>query len=267
MKTFFIVLFALVAIISCKDTERNSPALQGTINDELFRAIDSRAVKQEDGSYIIQGITENEALTLKIRQGFTGVFEVGGESSNYASFEDFNGYAYLTNPNGEGEIVVSDFDTISKIISGTFKFKAILQGIDTIAVQRGVFFEVPFYFEPQDEPNIPNAGTFVAHINEAPFNAFTVTAAQAGNTITIAGTTPSKSIIINVPIDVSEGTHLIPEVGYTASYTEGSTTEEAVSGNISIVSHDPVIRKIKATFSFQTATKNISLGQFNITYQ
>jgi len=41
-------------VVACDTVETYSPAMQDTIDNVLFRTLDSRAVENQDGSFIIQ---------------------------------------------------------------------------------------------------------------------------------------------------------------------------------------------------------------------
>ncbi|RMA66374.1 DUF6252 family protein [Ulvibacter antarcticus] len=271
MKRLFFVFIISIVIVGCENTQVYDPALQAQLDNELFRSLDAQAKENEDGTYVIQGITQHETLTLKIATLQVGEYQLGGTSPNFASFENFNGDTYYTNPNGEGKVTISSYDPAARIVSGTFNFVAIIEGVDTIAVNSGVFFEAPIRvpeleIDDDDEPNT-NAGTFVSYINDNPFNPFSVSAERVSNAIVIKGSTTNREIVIRLPLDVAAGNISLPHNGYFASYEDGDGTETAVSGNIIVFEHLPASNKVKGTFSFQTATKSISLGQFNVFYE
>ena len=76
MKKYALLIFAAVAFISCEDIQDNSPGLQTEINDVFFRANDARAKKNDDNSYVIQGYTQDEILTLFIESPVNGVYKL-----------------------------------------------------------------------------------------------------------------------------------------------------------------------------------------------
>jgi hypothetical protein len=266
MKRIMLLIFAAITMVGCENIETNSPALQGELDDIFFEAIDARAVENEDGSFNILGVTQDETLTLHINKSQLGTYPLGAGKPNYAIFEDANGNLYATNPEGDGEIVLTDRCISCGLLSGTFRFNAVLTGIDTITAQKGIFFEVRFPTASDDDPQT-NAGTFVAQIDGTQFNPFTVAAANTGNNIVITGASTSNTILLRFPVDVTQGNYTLPMTGFQASFTNGAVTETAESGVIIIVEHDPAARTIKGTFSFETASASITVGQFNVTYQ
>jgi len=145
MKNLLILAFAAILLYSCEDIETNSPAFQGSIDNVTFKATDSRVIQNDDGSYSIQGVTINETMTLKISSTNVGTYIVGGTSGNYATLENSLGIIYNTNPEGSGEIVITNSDASFNTISGNFNFTAMVSGVDTIRVHNGVFFEVRYF--------------------------------------------------------------------------------------------------------------------------
>jgi len=268
MKRILGILVLITAFYSCENLEDNTPALQLTVDQEFIEAIDARATENEDGSFLIQGITRVESLTLRIPSGTPGEYNLGGTSPNYATFENALGDAYTTNPDGSGRVIITNWDTSAKTLSGTFKFNAVLPERDTLFVQEGVFFQVPYGgLESIDDDTPPNAGTFVARVDGVTFNPFTITAVGTANAIIITGSNTSRTITLRVPNDVLMGGYEIPQSGFDASYMDSVIDESADLGNFTIFEHDMERRTIKGTFSFLTANKTISQGQFNVTYE
>ena len=273
MKKYALLIFAAIAFVSCEDIQDNSPGLQSEINDVFFRALDARATQNDDGSYVIQGYTQDEILTLRVSAPSAGVYEVGGDSKNFASFEDALGNFHVTSPNGGGQIEIPEggWDTSDKTLSGTFTFNTITPGIDTLTVHSGVFYRVPYGFglnEPiQSPPPNGNAGTFVASVDNSDFNPITVTAVHVENSIIITAETATVTIWLRIPINADIGSYSLPRPGFKARYIDINGTEEAIGGNIIVIGNDPLARKIKGTFSFETDNHKVNIGQFNVIYE
>lgn len=256
---------------SCKKTEVTDIVLQAEIDNTFFRALDARITKNEDGTFLIQGITEQESLTMKVANLEVRTYIFGGTSANYASFENLNGDTYFTNPNGEGRVTISNYDEEAQTASGSFDFMAIIEGVDTIAVQNGLFYQAQILNFSGDGGIIidpaTNAGTFACHIDGNPFNPSNVSALVSSDFIVIEGYTGNKSITIKLPIDVEPNGYTLPRMGFSADYEDWDGLEDSISGDVIVFSHDPIDKKIKGTFFFLTAAKTITLGQFNVTYQ
>jgi hypothetical protein len=272
MKTTLVTLFIVAFIASCTVQEDNTPALQSTIDENFFGAIDARAVENEDGSFYIQGTTQNQDLTMYVTSPSPGSYSFGGDSDNFATFKASNQVTYFTNPFGEGQAIITNWDAVNRTLTGRFNFTATVVGVDTIKVTNGIFYKVPYDFAQEedpvvDPPTIINAGSFAAKVDDVLFAPFTVSAIHNDGFIRVTGSTSMESISITIPSALLEGVHQITESGFTASYRLGATTEPAISGQVIIVSHDVANRIIKGTYSFLTENHSITIGQFNVTYQ
>lgn len=265
MKKIILLLFvSIIAFSSCEDIQDNGSVIQATIDSVFFKSFDARGSRL-DNEITLQGFTNDEVLTLHLESFQLGDYELGGSRTSFATFENSNGNIYSTNPLGSGTIKITDRCISCGWLTGTFNFNAVLPGIDTIAVEKGVFFEV-FFGGETDAQDPANAGSFSARVNDVPFSPITVTAIESGNSILIAGATASSSILIRLPLDVENGNQPLPENGYQANYTINATPENAVEGNISIITHDTANKIISGTFAFNTENYMISSGQFNVTY-
>ncbi len=265
MKKIILLLFVgVLAFSSCENVEDNSTVIQAEVDSVFFKSFDAIGTRLEDGSITMQGITDNEILTLHISGFQLGSYTLGGGSESYAAFEDSDGNIYATNPNGEGVINVTDRCISCGWLSGDFRFSAILNGVDTTYVSKGIFFDVSF--GASDDDDSPNAGSFSAQIDGTPFTPISVSAVDSGNSLLISGAETIKSIIIRVPVDVEVGNYSLPRSGFEASLAEGAVTQNATTGNISVVTHNVAARTISGSFSFITAQNTVSEGQFNVTY-
>jgi hypothetical protein len=264
MKKIFLLLFVgILAFSSCENVEDNSTVIQAEIDSVFFKSFDAIGTRLEDGSITMQGITDNEVLTLHLSGFQLGSYTLGGGSESYATFEDSNGNIYTTSPNGEGIINLTDRCISCGWLSGDFRFSAILNGLDTTYVSKGVFFDVSFGTGDDDSPN---AGSFSAQIDGTPFTPISVSAVDSGNSLIISGAETIKSIIIRVPVNVEVGNYALPQSGFQASLAEGAVNQNATEGNISVITHNVAARTISGSFSFITSQNTVSEGQFNVTY-
>ncbi len=264
MKNLLLLLIAALFVVSCEDLETNSPALQAEIDNVIFKASNARAYQNNDGIYHVEGITLNETLKLKVSNINVGTYVVGGTSANSATFENLIGSVYTTDPEGSGEVVITERNTSINAISGTFNFKAMVSGIDTITIHNGVFFEVPY---AGGNGSNPNDGTLVADVDGVHLSPSTVNAADSGDSVVILASNTNSSIFIKVPIDVEAGSYDLPETGFDAKYTLDNVGENAISGTIVIISHNVETKTMAGTFSFTTANHVIEGGHFNVSYQ
>ena len=264
MKKFILLLFvATIVFSSCEDTQDNATVIQATIDSTFFRANGAIGGENEDASVTLQGLTDDEVLTVNFSDNTSGTYTFN-QGNNYAIFESASGLVYTTKDGGSGSVTVSSWDTAG-FITGDFQFVAIAAGLDTIYVDKGIFYRVPF--GSGETNNTTNAGSFSAQLDGALFVTVTVTAVDSGNSLLISGATASGMILLRLPTEVTVGNYSLPSTGFQATYSEGSNSENANNGNISVVSHDTAARTISGTFSFVTDTHEITNGQFQVTYE
>lgn len=266
MKKFLFLLMAIVPFLSCEDTETNDVALQAKINNRLYQSTDVRATLGENDGVVIRGTNVDEALTLKLNDLREGVFNLRPGTSNSAKFEDSFGNVFKTNPEGEGTVEISEVDLVNGTITGTFNFSAMMPGVDTVYVSRGVIYRVPFGMD------LPGADTgeniFKAKIDGEPFSALMVSAQLHGDEIVMSGTSPEGLIILTVPEGVEPGRYAVTEDGvdFDAVYQNSDNPEPTLQGEINIESHNVDEKTIKGTFWFNTTSHEITEGTFEVVY-
>jgi len=266
MKRMILLLFvAIIAFSSCEDIEDNSPAMQGVIDSVFFKASDVLGQMNEDGSFTMQGITQNEKLTLHIKKAQTGTYLLGEGRANFATYEGPDGNLYTTAPFGEGQIELTDRCISCGWLTGSFRFTAVSPGIDTLIVQKGFFFEVSFLDGVIDDEG-PSDGILFANVNGNSFVANSVTADETGGSIIVKGFLDARIITITVPSNAVSGNYMLPIAGFSATYTNDDETTEAVSGLISVNFIDFNLRKGKIFFNFDTGIDQITNGDTEFDY-
>ncbi|MCW4468636.1 membrane lipoprotein lipid attachment site-containing protein [Flavobacterium sp. MFBS3-15] len=146
-------LIVLVAVLtSCEeDVKFNNPAVQGLKDNELWKATDFTASRGGDNSLTITADNGFEIITLKTQNIDPGVYTLGINESNKATYTlsvDGIEMFYSTGTNiGDGEITISADPTETNItagyITGFFHFNAEDEAGDVINFQRGVFYRIP----------------------------------------------------------------------------------------------------------------------------
>tara|TARA_R110000850_G_scaffold277120_1_gene423029 strand:- start:9560 stop:10387 length:828 start_codon:yes stop_codon:yes gene_type:complete len=265
MRTFMLFLFAAVALIGCEDIQTNNPAMQASLNDELYRAIDARAEINPNGSVVIQGITDLETLTLTLSGSSEGVYTLGGEGTNRAVFEDFLGSVYTTRPFGDGEIIIEN--SSDNTLTGRFSFNAYRFGLDTLNARGGVFYRVPIIAGSTEEP-ILSDNDLTAVVDGENFTAAQIVVLnEFGEIVINAASLNGTAIALEFPDTITEGEYTIQDDGDEISliYLSGDDAE-GLSGTLVIVSHDTVENIVTGTFEFETADHIITEGQFTIYY-
>jgi hypothetical protein len=89
-----------------------------------------------DGSADDVGIATD---SLKISDGKTLPLTKSLTPGMAAGFYGINLMSYQTNANATGELTITHLDTINLIVSGTFQFKAVSKGGDTVRITNGRF--------------------------------------------------------------------------------------------------------------------------------
>lgn len=266
MRPIMLFLFAAFALMSCEDIQNNSPALQAELNEVLYKSTDVRAEVRENGTLIIQGITDLESLTITLSESSPGVYTITGEGSNRAVYQDFFGSIYTTRPFGNGEVVIQNND--ENTFTGTFKFNAYRFGLDTLNVQKGFFHKVPIVAGSTNPEPEPVENSLSAEVDGEAFSAQNITVTNADNTITVNGENDNQTIILIFPNDIAQGINQIGQ-NVNAQYVLDGDIFSATTGNITIVNHSTTNQIISGTFSFETDGDDpftIEQGAFSVTY-
>lgn len=156
MKKILSLIVLLVALSSCEeDVQFNNPTVQGLKNDELWRAVSYTATQTaSNGALTVVASNGFETLTLKAASALPGIYELGVNETNKASFvftsPEFES-AYQTGAGvGDGELIISanPAETGPGFITGNFKFNAVDQEGDIVNFRDGVFFKIPLQVAP-----------------------------------------------------------------------------------------------------------------------
>lgn len=265
MKNILLILLSFLFITSCEDTKINETAFQAKVDNRLYQAADARVTLNDDGSLTILGSSQNEGMTIKLNNLSENNYLIGEGSSNFAIYEDEGGNIYSTQPDGKGEVTLSEVNEINKTISGTFYFNAILPGIDTIYVSKGTLFNIPFTDGSETDPI--NAGSFTAKIDANDFLPIIVTARKTDSKISISANNINSSITVELTSDVAMGNYTIPQSGFKAIYANADGSQTTINGLIVVHEHNPTDKTLRGTFRFKTDQSQITEGKFNITYQ
>ncbi|WP_166922570.1 DUF6252 family protein [Flavobacterium poyangense] len=153
MKKYFYFLSLLLVLTSCtEEIKFNNPAFQ-TLKDNVFwRAQSYSAHIGTNGRVVIEGTLGFEKVSLQTASTAEKTYFLGVDDISKASY--FNTLPaelaeFSTGTNlGDGQIVVTDFNTETNTISGTFKFNAVnLKEGNTdkseVHFTEGVFYKVP----------------------------------------------------------------------------------------------------------------------------
>jgi len=154
-----------------------------------------------------------------------------------------------------GTLTVTEHNTTTKTIKGTFTFKA-----GKYTVTEGTF---NYKYSGETSPDY-----IKAKVNGADYSETAVTGslsfggitAVSVSSLTFSGT--KKTMYISFPEGTGVGTYTIdgsPLCNYKAKYDDVSAT----SGSITITSFDAVKQIVKGTFNFVAGTYNVTNGEFS----
>jgi Family of unknown function (DUF6252) len=142
----------LFLISSCEeDVKFNNPAFQ-TLKDNVFwRAQSYKASVTTTGNLVIEGSLGFEKVILQTASPSKQTYVLGQNNVSKASYSnDFltETEEFITGTNiGNGQIIITDYNTETNTVSGTFKFTAINSDENAEKTQmtfsEGVFYKVP----------------------------------------------------------------------------------------------------------------------------
>jgi hypothetical protein len=153
MKKLFCYFLMIFTFISCQEEIKfNNPSFQGIKDNDFWRAISYEATVSSSKVLTIKAYTRNEIVTLKTSSNAVNTYVLGTSTSNTATYEISNKtdtVIFSTGGNfGDGEIVITNYDTVNNTVSGTFKFNVEniannpLYG-SSINFQNGFFYQIP----------------------------------------------------------------------------------------------------------------------------
>lgn len=152
MKKILSLILLSAAFISCEeDVKFNDPAVQGIRDNELWKATDFSASRGADNSLTITADNGFESITLTTDDIVPGVYTLGEDEANKATFTlsvDGVEMFYSTGAGiGDGEITISanpeETNIVAGYITGFFHFNAEDEDGNVLNFQEGVFFRVP----------------------------------------------------------------------------------------------------------------------------
>jgi len=260
----------MIAFAGCEDIEDNTPGLQASKDNDLFRALDVSALINDDGTIAIIGLSELEKLVLTVTSKNVGTYVLGGTSANKAVFDDISGLQYTSNPDGEGEVVISRYDEINGTITGTFRVVVFSNSVsEPLTLHQGVFFEVPIVGGGIIDPDSDFVDTFSAVVNGREFDPTLIASLDAGGFILVTGAIDTTIMGIRFPSTTGPGVYSLADDEFSATYAEDGATVIGVTGELDILSHDFSDNTITARFNFETETTDgiiVTEGEFSVQY-
>ncbi|KLT68975.1 MULTISPECIES: DUF6252 family protein [unclassified Flavobacterium] len=153
MKKYFYFLSLLLVLTSCtEEIKFNNPAFQALKDNDFWRAQSYSAHIGTDGRVVIEGTLGFEKVSLQTASSGEKTYVLGVDAISKASYlntlpAEVEGFSTGTNI-GDGLIVITEYNTETNTISGTFKFSAVNPEENNtekseVHFTEGVFYKVP----------------------------------------------------------------------------------------------------------------------------
>ena len=153
MKKIFYFLSLLFIVTSCtEDIKFNNPAFQGLKDNVFWRSNGYIANSRTNGNIVIEGTLGYEKVILQIPSPAVQTYVLGIDDVAMASYSNtspgqLKEFSTGVN-NGNGQIVVTEFNSETNTISGTFKFTALNKDETDAENPKVIFTEGVFYKVP-----------------------------------------------------------------------------------------------------------------------
>lgn len=158
MKKYVYFLSFLLLVTSCtEDVRFNNPAFQTLKDNTFWRAQSYQSGTAANGIFTVEGSLGYEKISFQIPDPSQKTYVLGIDDVTKAAYKNaFPGkeIEFTTGANrGSGQIVVTEYNSDEKTISGTFKFTA--QNVDAanekqqIHFTEGVFYKIPIVVGPE----------------------------------------------------------------------------------------------------------------------
>lgn len=153
MKKYFYFLSLLLLLVSCtsEDVRSNNKAFQALKDNVFWRAKVFHAGIQTNGICTVEGSLDYDQIRFQFPEPAEKTYILGVDDNTKAVYKStYNGKEteFSTGTGkGNGEIIITEYNTVDNTISGTFKFTAVNTESDaekqTIHFSEGVFYKIP----------------------------------------------------------------------------------------------------------------------------
>jgi len=159
MKKLIILFLATITLSGCtQEVTFNNPSVQGTKDNYFWRAQSySTTIDPVTNTILLEANSQFETLKLKMPLPSATnpcpiTIVLGTGSASEATFSYIVGgqtLIYTTGANAEdGQIILTEYDSINKTVSGTFRFNSFISTTNTLVnpivnFTQGVFYKIP----------------------------------------------------------------------------------------------------------------------------
>ncbi len=276
--TTLLAVFCLIFTSCSTDIEINNPALQAKIDGEIFRSSIKKAIIYEDGTLVISGSADDKSISFTTSATKVGTYKMAQQSVNTVSFKK-NQEEFISKE-GETDGIVNITEIHNNEISGNFYFNDLKdENGNSMNFSDGWFYRIPL-----ENGVIQEEEVITQDINPCLLNA-SLTALVNGTemitdnhsaeifgvenvSILIKATNEEGEISIVFPSNITTGNYSLTGSGdYSATYTSSNDKSSALSGALTITSHDAVTKCISGSFEFETRSGvQVSQGIFEFGY-
>ncbi len=260
-----------------------------TIDSTNWEATTIKEITRQAGNIVITGKSTNGNMIV-LRVADSGVHSYSFHNlsaTNVAIYTDAasgNTNSFTTNqwdlPGVYGSLQIISIDTVNKVMSGTFSFRAYRQ-MDSLQhiISSGIFTNIT-YTTSNTAPSATD--TFRVKVDGTPFAYNSLTGFATGaplNQIAITALQGAVAPVVGltIPSTVTTGNYTFEDVASTIMglYNPSTTTSlMADSGNIQILEHNTVTKRIRGNFDFKATPlltdspkAVLTEGYFSIIYQ
>lgn len=284
MKRQLIIMTLLAVIVfgfsACEEgtSSGSRPLMTALVNGSNWRCPEPHG-RVSDNAIIIYGTSaEGQTIQMTIFSGETGQYNLNSVNQHEGILiPNTSPYAttYSTNysESGSGVVYISSVNQDSRVLAGTFYFKAYKpDGSSYKNITQGKFQDVPYkYISTVDTTGFNNL--FSANVEGELWEPQTIVAFETDTSIVVKASKSDWEIIeVIFPTDVNTGIQDISPGGPVwASYQLGFDTYNASAGSATVSSHDMENNELNGTFFFnvednEDETIPISEGSYSIQY-
>jgi hypothetical protein len=258
-----------------------------TIDGKQWNADSLQLILVNNNGVTISGLSKTGGeISILIPEFKTGTFTLSAASLPFSFYVDVFGNLtdvyYSNSGSATGTVTIASIDSVNHLMSGSFQFKLVNPSNNSIkTITNGVFSYVPYSKGTGTGTTPPPTGTdtLKAKADGILFNPYQITTSVGSGQLVLAGiATDGTTMALLMPDNITPGSYSL-DFGtgtYIGIYNPPGVTVGLVSqtnGTLTIISHDPVAKRIVGTFSFiatpisSGTPVTITEGYFSITYQ